>query len=319
MELRKYQYLVVSLDPVHVGTGGYRLGRVDNAIAREPGTNLPKIPGTSLHGSFRSAAARYFGNLGSAGQNPHGVANSNPVVYTFGAGEKGGFSSGVVSIGDAQILLFPIASQNDPIWITTYENLEDAGFNLGENIEKPSSMEKVSLCSGLSSIGDRFPIGWVMLEVEKSGITITPPDNWKDEKLLIETLKRTVIVHSDIFSELVDSNLEIRTSVAINPETGAAEHRALFTYEAIPRATFLTYCVVIDDYRTENFPLQNQSIGWNGPKDVVETGCRLLEYLGVGGMGTRGFGRIKAIGNPKEEVVSEQSNPEGGEYAGQSG
>ena len=41
------RFVLMSLDPVHIGTGGYRLGRVDFSIAREPGTNLPKIPGTS--------------------------------------------------------------------------------------------------------------------------------------------------------------------------------------------------------------------------------------------------------------------------------
>ena len=42
------KYFALALDPIHVGTGGYRLGRVDLTIVREPGTNLPKIPGTSL-------------------------------------------------------------------------------------------------------------------------------------------------------------------------------------------------------------------------------------------------------------------------------
>jgi CRISPR-associated protein Cmr4 len=42
------RFAFMTLDPVHIGTGGYRLGRVDNTIVREPGTNLPKIPGTSL-------------------------------------------------------------------------------------------------------------------------------------------------------------------------------------------------------------------------------------------------------------------------------
>ena len=32
----------LALDPVHIGTGGYRLGRVDMTIAREPGTNCPR-------------------------------------------------------------------------------------------------------------------------------------------------------------------------------------------------------------------------------------------------------------------------------------
>ena len=43
----------LALDPIHVGTGGMRLGRVDLSIVREPGTNIPKIPGTSLAGAAR--------------------------------------------------------------------------------------------------------------------------------------------------------------------------------------------------------------------------------------------------------------------------
>ncbi|PIV85091.1 MAG: type III-B CRISPR module RAMP protein Cmr4, partial [Nitrospirae bacterium CG17_big_fil_post_rev_8_21_14_2_50_50_9] len=31
----KKTYYAMTLDPVHVGTGGYRLGRVDNTITRE--------------------------------------------------------------------------------------------------------------------------------------------------------------------------------------------------------------------------------------------------------------------------------------------
>ena len=47
------RYLFMTTDPVHVGTGGYRLGRVDLSIVREPGTRVPKIPGTSLRGAAR--------------------------------------------------------------------------------------------------------------------------------------------------------------------------------------------------------------------------------------------------------------------------
>lgn len=306
MRLEKYKYLIMSLDPVHIGTGGYRLGRVDNAIVREPGTNIPKIPGTSLHGSIRSASAMRYGKPESAGQRPQGDPGSNPIVYTFGAGEDGGFSSGVANISDAQVLLFPVASQNGPVWITTSEVLRDAEFSIGKT---PSAVENVLLSSGLSGIDGKFPLGWMMLEIESNNINISSPNDstWANESSLTEALKRTVVVHRDIFSGLVNSGLEVRTSVAINPNTGAAEHGALFTYEAIPRATFLTFDVVIDDYRIRNklWPVIKTVTGeilgkqWDSPKDVVEAGCQLLEYLGIGGMGTRGFGRIKIIGNPR--------------------
>ena len=63
------RFAFMTLDPVHIGTGGYRLGRVDNTIVREPGTNLPKIPGTSLMGAARSYSAMYYGKPEAAGQH----------------------------------------------------------------------------------------------------------------------------------------------------------------------------------------------------------------------------------------------------------
>ena len=108
---------------------------------------------------------------------------------------------------------------------------------------------------------------------------------------------------------MVNSNLEVRTSVAIDPERGAAEDKALFTYEALPRATFLTAEVVLDDYRAK-FPTdQNKAkaLGWGSPLDVVAAGLRMIEWLGVGGMGTRGFGRLAIVGEPLEQAFGEEA------------
>lgn len=301
MKPEKLNYLIMTIDPVHVGMGGYRLGRVDNAIVREPGTNLPKIPGTSLHGAVRSAAAIRYGLPGSSGQHPRGTPEDNPIVYTFGAGEDGGFSSGVVSIYDACILLFPVASQDGPVWITTAQVLKEAGFTGGQ---APSQQDNVLLAGDLQGIGEGFVLGWLMLNVEKSGVLLSPPSgsDWQNQTVLAEALSRTVVVHESLFSEMVNSGLEIRTSVAINPKTGTAGDRALFTYEAIPRATFLFFDTVIDDYhggQQVKFPnFEYDGLKPAGPADVLSHGLTLLEYLGVGGMGTRGFGRIAVVGGP---------------------
>lgn len=68
MSYAQHRYLLMTLDPTHIGAGGYRLGRVDNSIIREPGTDLPKIPGTSLSGAIRSYAAYRYGKIRCAGQ-----------------------------------------------------------------------------------------------------------------------------------------------------------------------------------------------------------------------------------------------------------
>lgn len=318
---KRQRYLFMTLDPVHIGTGGYRLGRVDNSIVREPGTKIPKIPGTSLHGAARTYAAQLYETPEAAGQSHDKIDNpdKNPVCYTFGYikqsknannNDLGKIYSGVVNIFDAHIVLFPVHSMLGSVWVSTVERLHDAGFTV-KNLPETWNTNQAVLTWDRR---DALNLGWLMVGVA-GRVTVTPPDDWQSDPRY-NAANRIVIVKDALFSQVVNSNLEVRTSVAINPETGAAEEGALFTYEAIPRATFLTADVVLDDYRsseqqwalgeiketgknkadgTKN-PLPGDS--WTGPIDVVKAGFRLIEWLGVGGMGTRGFGRMAIIGNP---------------------
>ncbi|RLI50869.1 MAG: hypothetical protein DRP09_19695, partial [Candidatus Thorarchaeota archaeon] len=68
----------------------------------------------------------------------------------------------------------------------------------------------------------------------------------------------------------------------------------LFTYEAIPRTTIFYFDVVYQ--KPEHFGL---SLGLNDIVSTVETGFKLFEFLGVGGMGTRGFGKLRVLGLDK--------------------
>jgi CRISPR-associated protein Cmr4 len=101
-----------------------------------------------------------------------------------------------------------------------------------------------------------------------------------------------------MFGHIVNDNLEVRTSVSIDPQTGGAAEKALFTYEALPRASVLYFEVVVSDpkfYKIGNqTPLQNNG----GKQKVIQTiqkGLALFETLGVGGMNTRGMGRLRVL------------------------
>lgn len=300
-------YLLMTLDPVHPGAGGYRLGRVDNSIARDPGTRLPKIPGSSLHGAARSYAAYLYETPEAAGQSQEKIDNpaQNPVCYTFGYIKGKQVSSGVVNIFDAHLLLFPVHSMVGPVWVTCPAALANFEINChrvsNEKARWPDTLTKQK----------RINLGWLMLERDDSA---WQPPTLNDVPQ--EVRDRLVLVPDNLFPHIVNSNLEVRTSVAINPETGAAEGGALYTYEAIPRAAFLTAEVVLDDY-AQKFPAdkcrqgltekQNPLPGgkWEGPLDVVRSGLKMIEYLSVGGMGTRGFGRIKVVGKPVEKSQEE--------------
>jgi CRISPR-associated protein Cmr4 len=313
------RYLLMTLDPLHIGTGGYRLGRVDLSIVREPGTRLPKIPGTSLHGAARSYAAYLYGTPEAAGQSQEKITHpeKNPVCYTFGyitknkQGDEQNAYSGVVSVTDAHILLFPVHSVAGPVWVSTPQRLKDAGF---QNVT-PESLPDGEIYLTWNHSG-RLNLGWLMFDVAGQA-TVTPPKEWSGDSRWKAVKERIALVSDGIFSHIVNSNLEVRTSVSIDPRTGAAAERALFTYEALPRATFLTAEVVLDEYQTENrprpFPVEKTHTGqslseaWQGPLDVVKAGLKMMEFLGLGGMGTRGFGRIRIVGNPIEINLLEQT------------
>jgi CRISPR-associated protein Cmr4 len=279
----------MTLDPIHIGTGDYRLGRVDNTIVRESGSNLPKIPGTSLCGAARSYAAHAYGCPEAAGRQlemSDGQKQDNDIVKVFGAAmNTGGGQAGMVSISDARILFFPVYSMIGPIWITTREILKELSFPFDDTkFGKGEALVSSDLGLKIKQIN----LGWLLLKI-KASCVVNPPTDWPNSQEWEMIKGQIVIVDNNLFSQIVNSNLEVRTSVSISPITGAAEDGALFTYEAIPRATWLWTELIVHPYVRElrlkvDFPLQ-----------VVQTGLKMIEYFGVGGMVTRGFGRMRLL------------------------
>lgn len=321
--IEEYQYLLMTLDPVHVGTGGYRLGGVDLSIVREPGTNVPKIPGTSLNGVLRAYAAHAYGKPTCAGQGQRKEAKhcgkpTCPICYTFGyASEKERGHAGVVSLFDAQIVLFPVYSMRGPVWVSTRERLkrlERAGFKIEEDSNENTTPSDEKALATLSLNGNRrINLGWLMMDIS-SKVGIEPPkENGKTVEMKEwDAISHKIVITTErMFSVVVNSNLEVRTSVSINPDTGAAEEGALFTYEAIPRATWLWMDVVVNDYRGAFPPTEKKAVkedngyednageellkAWSSPTDVIDAAFELTSLLGIGGMGTRGFGRMRKV------------------------
>ena len=305
----KHTHLWMALDPVHIGTGGYRLGRVDNSITREPGTNLPKIPGTSLSGAARSYAAMRNENPNCAGQGGHCTEPDCPVCYTFGSlkvkkdGEPIKAYAGTVNIFDAHILFFPVHSMAGPVWVTSLERL-GLHKKLESNVNELPS-DKIALGSDIDAPKNHLNLGWLLLDaIDTKEFTLTLPEEWSKAKEWKAIENRLVLVSDRLFGQIVNDNLEVRTSVSIDPLTGAAEEGALFTYEAIPRSSFLVSDLVQDDYRQDDFleeKAKAKGLG-DSPLGVVGAGFKMIEHLGVGGMGTRGFGRMRLVGDPAEEA-----------------
>lgn len=354
---RPKTYYGLALDPIHVGTGGYRLGRVDLTVLREPGTHLPKVPGSSLAGSARAytAMARrryrrqddrpkkptfnpetqqivepgeeeieeqksYVSCAGKGGKDgsEHCGEMDCPVCVTYGftIGPQNRSFHGLAQFYDAQVLFFPVHSMVGPVWTTAPGVLAEAGYELPA--DKMLDGHQVRVASGLvrRPEGNRrwgLNLGWLFLDV--AGADLPVDAIWQQLELpdaLTTMKKRLVLVPDDLLSLVVDDNLEVRTSVSIDPATGAAEDKALFTYEALPRSTLLRFQVVYHNPQHYVFPAKrgrlveptpfplDRDCGW--VEANVVAGLRLMEYLGVGGMNTRGFGRMRVVNLPPEEA-----------------
>lgn len=269
------KYLGISLDPVHIGAGGYRLGRVDNTIVRDPATDIPKIPGTSLAGVIREYSTIYLKET----ERPVGKSVEEEIDNLFGNPDR----QGALRFYDAQIVLFPVSSIKGTIWITTKNLLSDWLSGNKELIKKLGDLTdgEVLLLKGINA--EKINLGWLLFDVvnRKKGINFDNEINLHYE--LKDKIKRVAVVSDSVFSQLINNNLEVRTSVRIDNQTGTAEQGGLFTYEAIPRGTVFGFEMIIDKRR------QDEIDNWD---EVLDGALNYTKLLGIGGMGTRGFGRV---------------------------
>lgn len=325
------RYYALALDPIHVGTGGYRLGRVDLSIAREQGDNLPKIPGSSLSGVSRAytamRAGRYqvrrevgreadgsliiktvscAGKGGDRGEE-HCCGPDCPVCVSFGFsnGRTQQSLQGMAQFFDARVLFFPVHSMVGPVWATSPTALRQAGMTNPPQVPTEQVRLVPTLHPAPNQRLSRLNLGWLLLQagddlaidcIRNSLLGLPARD-----PTLGEVFGRLVLLSDKLLSNVVNDNLEVRTSVAIDPATGAADDKALFTYEALPRATVLYFDVVYNN--PQHFQIKDQTTGemriilhdiaW--VRRNVEQGLALIEHLGVGGMNTRGMGRVKVL------------------------
>ncbi len=312
-----YQFAGVALDPIHVGTGGTRLGRVDNTIMRDPVTRIPMVPGSSIAGVMRAYTAmakEKYPNCAGLGQPKRDDAGGHcgkadcPVCTVFGfakgIGSSDGFA-GLASFSDMHVLLFPVASQLGPQWITCPMALRQTGIakpsELGDLPEQQVLYRKTDGAEALPSLN----LGWLFLQVKTDWQPLEEIAQ-KIEELGIPgyITSRLGVVSDKLFTHIVNSNLEVRTSVAIYPATGAAEKGALFTYEALPRGTVLFWEVTCRN--PKHFKINGgnnvEAVGSpGGVRDVVTKAHPYLEHLGIGGMGSRGMGRLRVLETTKPD------------------
>ncbi len=279
-----------------------------NKIVKTVDNRIPEIE------KDNTGKEKYYSCAGKGADDGEGHCGEPDceVCIPFGFSKKGNSFQGLAQFFDARILFFPVHSMMGPVWITSQSVLKEQGAP--EALIRLSDWKKFK-CIGSTCPAGKLNFGWLMMEAEDA-MPLENAFKAKIEKVPQEILNRLFLVSDNLFSRIVNDNLEVRTSVAIDPATGAAEDGALYTYEAIPRATVMWFDVVynkpgyfrIDGSKPIDLkkptgsylnPLKNPAVGDDDQIGFmafnVGKGLKYLETLGVGGMNTRGMGRLQIL------------------------
>jgi len=223
------------------------------------------------------------------------------VCKGFGFSKKDISWQGMIFFSDLNILFFPVFTIYGTKWTTTVGKLKEAGIK-PDDLNEPPNNEVLTKNGNEGHIN----LGWLYLKVGGThSVRLNNEIKFENFELRDTDI---IIVPESLFSRIVNSNLEVRTSVSIDPNTGAAKEGALFTSEAIPRGTILYGNVRIFDKTSFSGvdskldPLPNL----NTLESALMESKHFFETLGIGGMTTRGFGRIKIIFG---KVLEEKSIP----------
>ena len=295
-----------ALTPVHTGAGS-SVSYIDLPVQRERHTSFPIMAGSGLKGVFRALAER---------DREKGNLELN-IDEIFGP-EDGSKGSSCVAFTDAKILLYPVRSvKNTFAWITCpfvlkrfKEDLESAGKEI-ENFSIPEvSDDKIIVALNSPLIINNNPTNnnsnnnnskKVGLEEFVFDVDNTQIDNNLID--LIEKIKgyipdtettqnlsaRFAIVSDNVFTDLVNYAVEVRTRIKIDQTTGTASSGALFTVEMVPSESIFYSLVFSDEPNNSNDNSNNYTNGViNKIKNLIDN-----KVIQVGGDETIGLGFVK--------------------------
>ena len=280
-----------ALTPVHVGAGS-SVSYIDLPVQRERHTSFPIMAGSGLKGVFRALAEREL-EIGK-------------VNIIFGP-ENGSEGSSCVAFTDAKILLYPVRSvKNTFAWITCPFVLKRFKEDLESASGKTNNFSIPEVSDDKIIVASNSPLIINNNNPKKVGIEefVFDVDNSQIDNNLINAIKgyipdtettqnisaRFAIVSDNVFTDLVNYAVEVRTRIKIDQTTGTASGGALFTVEMVPSESIFYSLVFADD------PKNSNSNSVKNVDEVIDNIQKLIdnnEVIQVGGDETIGLGFVK--------------------------
>ncbi len=286
-----------TLTPLHMGAGT-SVSYIDLPIQRERHTNFPIMAGSGIKGVFRKFARRRW--------------QDEALVNKIFGGEEGSEGASLIAFTDAKILLYPLRSVMGAFaWITCplvlkrfKEELQSIGRNL--EIEIPALEDEaeklkiiVSENSKLIFEGNKVALEEFVFEVENNRYSLGNIEKIKEcipNTLVSPSLsERFAIVSDNVFTDMVNYAVEVRTRIQIDQTTGTVKTGALFTLELIPSEAIFYSLVFVSDRDDINAKEELKELFSGNSNSHSGTGSATNNeiVLQFGGDETIGFGFVK--------------------------
>ena len=258
-----------ALSPLHVGTG-QGVGVIDLPVAREKGTGIPILPGSSLKGVLRAAAP------------------DNMRVKVFGPEtDQASAHAGSVQIGDLHLLFLPVRSLRGTFaWVTSPFLLQRFARDIGWiepqyrlNVQAVPKVDHTAIClvpnrpesvltmkvkvkeNGQEKEKDRVILEDLDLhpapnEDLAKWADVLAPQMFADETWRGLFAERMCMVHDDVMRFLLDTALEVTARIRLDEQTKTVQRGALWYEEALPAETIMAGLVVISPVKATDREIQ---------------------------------------------------------------
>lgn len=244
-----------ALSPLHPGTG-QGVGSIDLPIARERSTGIPYLPGSSIKGVLRDAAASKI--------------EKDKLLSLFGP-ETGSASeyAGAAVFGDAKLLLFPVRSLAGVFaYVTSPYLLErfarEAGFAGLTPPALPAAPASDGWCrlapGSTLKLADKVYLEDLDLSHQEAK-ELQDWEDWLAQQSEAPVKGRLCLVHDDVMGFLLEIATEVVARIRLEDETKTVAQGALWYEESLPAESLLysllslgssrkkAVAVVLDDLR----------------------------------------------------------------------
>lgn len=286
--------------PVHMGAG-QAFGLIDNPIARERHSEHPVFPGSGLKGAIRH---RFHALPGWS----DGAAGERLLDRLFGPeSQSGTLHAGAVSLGDAQLVAFPVRSVKEGyVYATSAYALARAARLLAQLGVPGMPALPESVATGTCCVANSKLLAGDKLHLEAFEYTNAPATasalaavaRWlADNALSTEEAhaffrdkfaRDLVLLSNEDFTWFAKNATVVEPHVRIDNDTGAAAKTGLFYTENLPPESLLLGSLMTSRERSGKGELAAEAVL------AQVTGAIDGKLLQVGGDATTGRGLVSA-------------------------